>query len=89
MEILYTFAEYFIISIMKDQKRILHKCLINDIPAFVIAGTDVCAVETMQSYYKIAKEYGCSKEFLEDMLLSIEDFKAFQREEPEKIRLPD
>lgn len=74
---------------MKDQKRILHKCLLNDVPAFVIAGTDVCAVESMQCYYKIAKAKGCSKEFLEDLLLAIEDFKAFQKEEPETVRLPD
>ena len=74
---------------MKDQKRILHKCLLNDVPAFVIAGTDVCAVESMQCYYEIAKTHGCSEEFLEDLLLAIEDFKAFQKEEPEKVRLPD
>jgi len=74
---------------MKDQKRILHKCLLNDIPAFVIAGTDVCAVETMKHYYAIAKTKGCSDEFLEDLLLAIEDFKIFQNEEPEKVKLPD
>ena len=74
---------------MKDQKRILHKCLLNDIPAFVITGTDVCAVETMKQYYKIAKANGCSDEFLEDLLLAIEDFKIFQNEEPEKVKLPD
>ena len=39
---------------MKDQKAILNKCLINDWPAFVIAGTDICAVETMEAYYEIA-----------------------------------
>ena len=74
---------------MKDQKRILHKCLLNDIPAFVIAGTDVCAIKTMEQYYEIAKANGCSDEFLEDLLLAIEDFKIFQNEEPEKVRLPD
>ncbi|MDR0982134.1 MAG: hypothetical protein LBM07_02670 [Culturomica sp.] len=74
---------------MKDQKRILHKCLIDDVPAFVIAGTDVCAIETMRAYYEIARKNGCSQDFLEDMLLAIQDFEAFKKQEPEKIRLPD
>lgn len=74
---------------MKDQKRILHKCLIDDIPAFVLCGTDICSIRTMEEYYKIAKEKGCSPDFLEDMKLAIEDFKIFQEQEPEKVKLPD
>ena len=74
---------------MKDQKKLLHKCLIDDIPAFVVCGTDICSIQTMEAYYKIAKEKGCSPEFLEDMELAIKDFKAFQEQEPEKVKLPD
>ena len=74
---------------MKDQKAILNKCLINDWPAFVIAGTDICAVETMEAYYEIAKKKGCSRHFLDDMKLVIEELKVFQKEEPEHIKIPD
>lgn len=74
---------------MKDQKRLLHKCLLEDIPAFVICGTDICSVQTMEAYYQIAVEKGCNSYFLEDLKLAIEDFKAFQSEEPEKIKIPD
>lgn len=74
---------------MKDQKKLLHKCLIDDIPAFVICGTDICSIETMETYYKIAKEKGCSSEFLSDLELAIEDFKLFQEQESEKVKLPD
>lgn len=74
---------------MKDQKKILSKCLINDIPAFVIAGTDICSVPTMEAYYKVAQESGCNSDFLEDLKLAIEDFKVFQKEESEKVKLPD
>lgn len=74
---------------MKDQKRLLNKCLVDDIPAFVICGTDKCSVETMQAYYSIAQKNGCSIEFLEDLKLAIEDFNAFQIEEPDKVKLPD
>lgn len=74
---------------MKDQKAILHKCLRNDWPAFVIAGTDVCAIEAMEAYLEIAKTKGCSKEFLDDMQLVIDEMRQFQQEEPEHIKIPD
>ena len=59
---------------MKDQKRLLHKCLLEDIPAFVICGTDICSVQAMEAYYQIAVEKGCNSNFLEDLTLAIEDF---------------
>ena len=34
-------------------------------------------------------EKGCNSNFLEDLKLAIEDFKAFQCEEPEKVKIPD
>jgi hypothetical protein len=74
---------------MKDQKAILIKCLKKDRPAFVISGTDICAVETMEAYYEIAKKKGCTDSFLEDMKLVIDEMKQFQKEEAELIRLPD
>ena len=39
----------------------------------------------MEAYYQIAVEKGCNSNFLEDLKLAIEDFKAFQCEEPEKL----
>ena len=33
---------------MKDQKELLKKCLVNDIPAIVFQGSDSCAVEILQ-----------------------------------------
>ena len=56
---------------MKDQKRLLHKCLLEDIPAFVICGTDICSVQAMEAYYQIAVEKGCNSNFLEDLKLAI------------------
>ncbi|MFV0398393.1 MAG: hypothetical protein ACK5JU_10345 [Bacteroidales bacterium] len=74
---------------MKDQQRLVRKCLDNDVPVFVLCGTDINAVDTMESYYSFAEKNGCSKEFLDDLRLLINDFKKFQEEEPEKVRLPD
>lgn len=74
---------------MKDQRRLLHKCMHAEIPVFVLCGSDACAVEALDEYYKIAQTKGCSKEFLDDLRLLIDDFRAFQREEPEKVNVPD
>jgi len=74
---------------MKDQKAILHKCLKNDWPAFVISGTDVCAVDAMKAYLEIARQKGCSKAFLDDMQLVIDEMQQFQTEEPEHVKVPD
>lgn len=74
---------------MKDQKKLLIKCLENEIPAFVICGTDICALETLQHYYQVALRNDCNPAFLEDLKLMIEDFKQFQEEEPDKVKRPD
>ena len=60
-----------------------------DIPAFVICGTDICSVQAMEAYYHLAVEKCCNSNVLEDLKLAIEDFKAFQCEEPEKVKIPD
>jgi len=74
---------------MKDQKAILHKCIKNDWPAFVISGTDICAVEAMEAYLEIAKTKGCNKAFLDDMQLVIDEMKHFQSDEPNHVKIPD
>lgn len=74
---------------MKDQRRLLHKCMHAEIPVFVLCGSDACAVESLKAYYKIACEKGCTADFLDDLQLLINDFELFQCEEPEKIGLPD
>ncbi len=74
---------------MKDQRRLLHKCMHAEIPVFVLCGSDSCAVEALEEYYEIARKKGCSVEFLEDLQLLIDDFKLFQTQEPEKVNIPD
>lgn len=74
---------------MKDQRRLLHKCMHAEIPVFVLCGSDKCAIDTLIEYYNIAQKKGCSTDFLEDLKLLIEDFEQFQEEEPEKVNTPD
>jgi hypothetical protein len=60
-----------------------------EIPVFVLCGSDACAIESLKEYYRIAYEKGCTKEFLDDLQLLINDFEQFQTEEPEKVGIPD
>lgn len=74
---------------MKDQQRLVRKCLDNEVPVFVLCGTDINAVPTMEGYYQFAKTNGCTVDFLDDLRLLIDDFRQFRSQEPEKIKLPD
>lgn len=74
---------------MKDQRKLLFKCVENEIPAFVLCGTDKLAVRVLEAYCQLAKEENCSELFINDLKLLINDYIQFQKEEPEKIKLPD
>lgn len=74
----------------KDQRKLLKRCIENEIPVFVLTGTDACAMTALMAYAAQARSIGCSKEFINDLEGNvIPDFKAFQHEEPEKVKLPD
>ncbi|MFR7878788.1 MAG: hypothetical protein ACLU4J_21635 [Butyricimonas paravirosa] len=62
---------------MKDQHQVLHKCLTEDVPAFVLTGKDVCAIATLKTYLQTAIEEGCSDEFVNDMVLVLREFDGF------------
>ena len=74
----------------KDQRKLLNRCVMNEIPVFVLTGTDQCALVALRAYADEARRLGCNAEFIEDLETNVlPDFKAFQIEEPEKVKLPD
>lgn len=74
----------------KDQRKLLNRCVMNEIPVFVLTGTDQCALAALRAYAEEARRLGCNVDFVEDLEGNvILDFKAFQEEEPEKVKLPD
>ncbi len=74
---------------MKDQKALLSRCLKNDIPAMVFSGNDVLFLPLLKQYYIVATEAGCTREFLDDILLRIEEFEKHIAMSPDTIKLPD
>lgn len=74
----------------KDQRKLLNHCLINEVPVFVLTGTDACAMAGLKAYAEEAKRLRCKTEFVEDLETNIlPDFRDFQSDEPDQIRLPD
>ncbi len=74
---------------MKDQKALLFRCLKNDVPAMVFSGNDILFLPLLKRYYRDAKEAGCTKEFLDDILLRIEEFEKHREMSPDTVKLPD
>lgn len=74
----------------KDQRKLLNRCVMNEIPVFVLTGTDQCALAALRAYAEEARRLGCNLDFIEDLEGNvIPDFQVFQAEEPEKVKLPD
>jgi hypothetical protein len=74
---------------MKDQRRLLNKCIEEEIPFMVISGKDICSVPTLVKYLEEAKKQKCDPEFIADFSLLLNDFIQFQKQEPEKIEKPN
>ena len=77
-------------TVTKDQRKLLNRCVMNEIPVFVLTGTDRCAMAALRAYVEAARQMGCSDEFVEGLELNVlPDFRDFQLQEPEKVKLPD
>ena len=74
----------------KDQWRLLKRCCDNEVPVFVLTGTDRCAMAALHAYMEEAVRLGCDPVFVADLRGNvIPDFETFQKEEQEKVKLPD
>ena len=51
----------------KDQRKLLNRCVMNEIPVFVLTGTDQCALAALRAYAQEARRLGCNDDFIEDM----------------------
>ena len=74
----------------KDQRKLLNRGVGTERPVFVLTGTDRCAMAALRAYAEAARQMGCSAEFVEDLECNVlPDFRDFQVQEPEKVKLPD
>lgn len=63
---------------MKDQRLLLRKCQLNEIPAVIFQGKDYCALEIMGGAREIYQNHGCGMEFLYDFDSLIRNFEGYQ-----------
>ena len=40
----------------KDQRKLLNRCVMNEIPVFVLTGTDRCAMAALRAYAEAARQ---------------------------------
>ena len=73
---------------MKDQRLLLRKCQVNEIPAIIFQGTDPYAVEILKSAEEIYKTNGCSMEFLYDFYWLTKEFKLYSIENTQALVEP-
>lgn len=74
----------------KDQRRLSNRCIENEIPVFVLTGTNKCVMAALNAYLEEARKIGCNACFLSDLESNIIlDFCDFQSQEPEKVKIPD
>ena len=74
----------------KDSKKLLIRCLTQEIPVFVLTGSDKCAMAALNAYLAEAKRLGCVPEFIKDLETNVlPGILMIFRTEPEKIKLPD
>lgn len=73
---------------MKDQVKLLRACINNEIPAVVFQGDDQCAPEILEAALEIYRKYGCSREFLYDFQLLINEVKDYQEESSDTVKIP-
>lgn len=73
---------------MKDQRLLLRKCQVNEIPAIIFQGTDPCAVKILKSAEEIYKKNGCSMEFLYDFNRLTKDFEDYSNENKKNLTNP-
>lgn len=83
-----SFIPSYKLSCWLAKLKLLRDCIYKDISAVVFQGNDSCVEEILIAAKEIYQKHGCSKEFLYDWQLLIEEVKAYQKESPHTVHLP-
>lgn len=73
---------------MKDQRLLLRKSRLNNIPAIIFQGRDVCAVNIVKSAEETYQKNGCGVEFLYDFNRLTKYFETYFDENKDILDLP-
>jgi hypothetical protein len=70
-------------------KRIIEYSEANGIPIFVITAKDFISVSAIEHYRALCKAEECSQEHLSEITSRVDDFRKWQKANPDKVKLPD
>ena len=71
-------------------KKILFDATQTDEPIFIFRAKDIISMFALKEYERVVEMYqGDDHEFLQHVSTRIAEFKDWQREHPEEIKLPD
>lgn len=75
---------------IKDQRRLVNRCITEEIPVFTICGNDVCAQAAIRAYIDAARQNGCSTSFIHELEQDVlACFKDYQNNFSELVKIPD
>jgi len=74
---------------MKDPRNILEKALSRNEPVFVVRAQDKLSIVAINMYCLAAYFSDISTEQLTEIYKIREDFQKWQKENPDKVKMPD
>lgn len=73
----------------KKDDKILKDAEEQNIPVFVLSAKDSTSIATLNHYFDLCSRMECNEEHLTGISSRISEFKAYQVENPDMIKLPD
>lgn len=73
----------------QKDKRIIENGEANGIPIFVLTAKDAISLSTLARYRDLCKANECPISHISEVELRINDFKEWQKKNPDKIKMPD
>lgn len=61
----------------------------NDVPVMALSGNDKLSLLTIRFYLRMAEQYKCSPDFIQDLRELVSWFEQHASENSDKLKLPD
>ena len=70
-------------------KKIIEDSEAQGIPIFVLTAKDFISVSTICAYLDFCRAEQCPSEHISEIVARIHDFRDWQKDNPDKVKLPD
>jgi hypothetical protein len=73
----------------KKDKKIIEDSEARGIPIFVLTAKDMISVSTIDKYRDLCKAEECGQDHISEIGQRIDEFRAWQKANPDLVKLPD